>query len=72
VPLNPLRLLPRGYSTYTRDDVIAVSKMEGAIKADVECDRRLEPGSRIGSAPFWLAPNQKAGSARSSCATRRP
>ena len=44
VPLNPLRLLPRGYSTYTPDDVIAVSKIEGAIKADVERDRRLEPG----------------------------
>jgi len=44
VPLNPLRLLPRCYSTYTPDDVIAVSKIEGAIKADVERDRRLEPG----------------------------
>ena len=64
-------LLPRGYSTYPPDDVIAVSKLEGAIKADVERDRRLEPGERAGSAPFWPAPSRKAGSARWSFGMRR-
>ena len=49
VPLNPLRLLPRGYSTYTPDDKRAVEEIEGAVKVDEERDRRLEPGeeSRI-------------------------
>lgn len=44
VPMNPLRLLPRGYSTYTPDDQRAVEKIEGAVKVDEERDRRLEPG----------------------------
>lgn len=44
VPMNPLRLLPRGYSIYTPDDAIDVAKVEGTAKVDVERDRRLEPG----------------------------
>lgn len=35
MPANPLRVLPRGYSTYT--------EVEGDVE-DVERDRRLEPG----------------------------
>ncbi len=42
--VNPLRLLPRGYSTYTPDDVIAVGAIEGRAKDDTERDRRLEDG----------------------------
>lgn len=37
---NPLRLLPRGYSTYTPDDVAAGA----SHKRDVVRNRRLEPG----------------------------
>ncbi len=44
LPMNPLRLLPRGYSTYTPDDKVAVAKIEGHAKADQERDRRLEDG----------------------------
>nr|WP_313412860.1 tyrosine-type recombinase/integrase [Stenotrophomonas geniculata] len=44
LPMNPLRLLPRGYSTYTPDDKVAVAKIEGHAKTDQERDRRLEPG----------------------------
>lgn len=44
LPMNPLRLLPRGYSTYTADDKAAVRRIDGEAKADQERDRRLEPG----------------------------
>ena len=36
LPVNPLRLLPKGYATYSRDD--------GPTIIEVERDRRLEPG----------------------------
>lgn len=42
--MNPLRLLPQGYSTYTADDAVAVARVEGKAKTDTERDRRLEPG----------------------------
>lgn len=29
LPMNPLRLLPRGYSTYTADDKVAVKRIDG-------------------------------------------
>lgn len=38
--VNPLRMLPKGYSTYTPADVEAA----GLERDDVERDRRLEPG----------------------------
>lgn len=44
LPMNPLRLLPRGYSTYTADDRVAVKRIDGEAKTDQERDRRLEPG----------------------------
>lgn len=44
IPLNPLRLLPRGYSTYTPEDVRAVGLIEGHAKDDTERDRRFEDG----------------------------
>lgn len=44
LPMNPLRLLPRGYSTYTPEDVRAVARVDGVLKEDTERDRRLEPG----------------------------
>ncbi|QXQ03956.1 hypothetical protein KX724_07650 [Stenotrophomonas indicatrix] len=44
LPMNPLRLLPRGYSTYTADDKVAVTRIDGEAKTDQERDRRLEPG----------------------------
>ncbi|MBN7915823.1 site-specific integrase [Stenotrophomonas maltophilia] len=44
LPMNPLRLLPRGYSTYTADDKVAVKRIDGEAKADQERDRRLELG----------------------------
>lgn len=34
LPMNPLRLLRRGYSTYTPDDKVAVAKIEGHAKTD--------------------------------------
>lgn len=43
IPNNPLRLLPKGYSTYAPEDVRFVRKAGGAVKADSERDRRLEP-----------------------------
>ncbi|WP_458068699.1 site-specific integrase [Rhodanobacter sp. BL-MT-08] len=42
LPFNPLRLLPKGYATYTRDDGVAVKVIEGKTKTDNERDRRLE------------------------------
>lgn len=44
LPFNPLRLLPKGYATYTPDDALAVLVIEGAEKLDEERDRRLEDG----------------------------
>lgn len=44
IPSNPLRLLPKGYSTYTDADRVFVRKAGGRAKADTERDRRLEPG----------------------------
>lgn len=43
VPFNPLRLLPKGYSTYTPDDARAVQRVQGEAKVAVERDRRLAP-----------------------------
>lgn len=42
VPFNPLRLLPKGYSTYTDADGAAVQLIEGAAKDSRERDRRLQ------------------------------
>jgi integrase len=44
IPFNPLRMLPKGYATYTPDDALAVERIEGKVKGDVERDRRLEEG----------------------------
>jgi integrase len=40
---NPLHLLPRGYSTYTKADAKFVSALGGTAKVDVVRDRRLLP-----------------------------
>lgn len=42
-PLNPIRLLPRRYATYSEMDQAAVLAQDLAPKADVERDRRLPP-----------------------------
>lgn len=44
VPFNPLRLLRKGYATYTPADNEAVKLIEGTAKEDNERDRRLEDG----------------------------
>lgn len=44
LPFNPLRMLKKGYATYTPDDALAVQQIDGAAKGDTERDRRLEPG----------------------------
>lgn len=44
LPFNPLRLLPKGYATYTPEDVREVKKVDGAAKLDNQRDRRLEKG----------------------------
>lgn len=41
IPANPLRLLPRGYATYTPDDAQAFADGGGRVKVDAERDRRL-------------------------------
>lgn len=41
LPANPLRLLPKGYATYTPRDAEEVARVEGEAKQDVERDRRL-------------------------------
>ena len=41
---NPLRLLKRGFATYTDEDNAAVLTSGGVCKEDVERDRRLEEG----------------------------
>jgi integrase len=40
---NPLRLLPKGYSTYTAKDAAALKATKGRVKTDVIRDRRLQP-----------------------------
>jgi len=49
---NPLHLLPRGYSTYTKADTKVVVALKGTPKVDEVRDRRLAPGetSRIRAA----------------------
>lgn len=42
VPFNPLRLLAKGYASYTPADVAAVAVVEGHAKGDSARDRRLE------------------------------
>ena len=44
LPLNPLRLLPKGYATYTPEDGREATRNEGFVKADTERDRRLHAG----------------------------
>jgi integrase len=41
---NPLRRLPRNYSTYTAADAVAVRALGGSAKSDVERDRRIQAG----------------------------
>lgn len=40
---NPLRLLPKGYATYTARDAEAIKGTRAVVKSDVERDRRLLP-----------------------------
>lgn len=40
---NPLRRLPRGYSTYSDTDKRVVKDSGGVVKTDIERDRRLSP-----------------------------
>lgn len=44
IPFNPLRLLPRGYATYTAADAEHVAAAGGEAKEDTERDRRLQEG----------------------------
>ena len=44
---HPLRRLPRGYSTYTRDDLAVLAKDGKAGKSDEERDRRLKDGEEL-------------------------
>jgi integrase len=41
---NPLRLLKRGFATYTDDDRAVLTSLGKAVKVDTERDRRLEDG----------------------------
>ncbi|RZS80602.1 tyrosine-type recombinase/integrase [Pigmentiphaga kullae] len=41
---NPLKLLPRGYSTYNEVDAEILAAKQLAPKIDIERDRRLSPG----------------------------
>ncbi len=43
-PANPFRLLPRGYSNYTRPEAAEVEKLDKVAKVDASRDRRLQPG----------------------------
>jgi integrase len=43
---NPVRLLPKGYSSYTDLDKRLVTASGGAPKVDVQRDRRLHPGEQ--------------------------
>lgn len=47
MPFNPLRLLPRGYATYTAADAEHVQALGGAPKEDEHRDRRLEQGEEL-------------------------
>lgn len=40
---NPMRLLPRGYATYTARDAELIRGTDAVVKTDVERDRRLLP-----------------------------
>jgi len=42
--VNPLRLLPKGYATYTASDAKAARVLDGEAREDVERDQRLRPG----------------------------
>jgi integrase len=42
--VNPLRLLPKRYATYSDSDASATRAVEGEPRADVERDRRLQQG----------------------------
>ena len=44
IPFNPVRLLPRGYATYTAADAGHVAAAGGQAKETTERDRRLMPG----------------------------
>lgn len=44
VAQNPVRLLPKGYSTYSEVDAKLAKAGGRKVKADVERDRRLHPG----------------------------
>lgn len=44
MPTNPLRLLPRGYSKYSNEDIRQVTANKGVVKTSEGRDRRLEPG----------------------------
>lgn len=41
---NPLKLLPKRYSSYSERDAVLVRAVNGAVKTDVERERRLAPG----------------------------
>jgi len=43
---NPVRLLPKGYSTYSEKDAKLAKEAGGRPKADVQRDRRLHPGEQ--------------------------
>ncbi len=47
LPFNPLRLLAKGYATYTPHDVEAVTVIDGEAKEEEERDRRLEDGEEL-------------------------
>lgn len=42
--MNPLRLLPRGYSIYNENDAKYIALSGGDVRRDVVRDRRLHPG----------------------------
>ncbi len=43
---NPLRLLPRGTTSYTAQDAKQALALDLVVKVDVERDRRLQPGEQ--------------------------
>lgn len=43
-PVNPLRMMPRGYSAYTPQEAAQVAGAGGLAKKDVARDRRFAPG----------------------------
>ena len=45
--VNPLRLLPKGYSQYRDSDVKALEKVGKKSKRDVSRDRRMEPDEAV-------------------------